>query len=153
MSDGTPTIRTVRAELHDLDALVPLFEEYRAFYGGSGEPERARAFLADRLTRGESVIFLVVIDGSVVGFTQLYPSYSSVSMRRLWILNDLFVAPDRRGSGAGRALLERGERWAAETGSKGLILATQVANTRAQRLYERCGWTRDEEFAHYSRSL
>ena len=153
MSDRAPTIRTIRAELNDLDALVPLFEAYRAFYGQVAEPERARAFLADRLTRGESVIFLAVIDGSVVGFTQLYPSYSSVSMSRLWILNDLFVATDRRGSGAGRALLERGERWAAETGAKGLILATQVTNAGAQRLYERYGWTRDDEFAHYRRFL
>ena len=91
------------------------------------------------------------VDRAVVGFTQLYPSFSSVSMKRLWVLNDLFVTPDARTSGAGRALLERAERWAAETGAKGLTLSTQIANVTAQRLYEACGWTKDDEFVHYHR--
>ena len=144
-------VRTVRAELDDLDALVPLFDGYRRFYGQPSDPDGARAFLAERFKRGESVIFLAVVDGAAVGFTQLYPSFSSVSMKRLWVLNDLFVTPDARKSGAGRALLERAERWAAETGAKGLTLSTQVTNLGAQRLYEACGWTKDDEFLHYHR--
>jgi GNAT superfamily N-acetyltransferase len=144
-------VRTVRAELDDLDAVVPLFDGYRRFYGQRSDPDGARAFLADRLKRGESVIFLAVADGAVVGFTQLYPLFSSVSMKRLWLLNDLFVAPGARTSGAGRALLERAERWAAETGAKGLTLSTQITNLPAQRLYEACGWTKDDEFLHYHR--
>ena len=153
MGVGRPEIRAVRADLDDLDALVPLFDAYRQFYGRPADAEGARTFLADRIKRGESIIFLAVAEGTVVGFTQLYPSFSSVSMQRLWILNDLFVAPDARKSGAGRALLERAERWATETGAKGLILTTQLTNVTAQRLYETCGWTRDDEFFHYSRSL
>ena len=146
-----PEVRTVRAELDDLDALVPLFEGYREFYGQRSDPDGARAFLAERFKRGESVIFLAVVDGAIVGFTQLYPLFSSVSMKRLWLLNDLFVSADARKSGAGRALLERAERWAAETGAKGLTLSTQITNASAQRLYEACGWTRDDEFVHYHR--
>ena len=146
-----PEVRTVRAELDDLDALVPLFDGYREFYGQRSDPDEARAFLAERFTRGESVIFLAVVDGAIVGFTQLYPLFSSVSMKRLWLLNDLFVSADARKSGAGRALLERAERWAAETGAKGLTLSTQITNTTAQRLYEACGWTRDDEFLHFHR--
>jgi GNAT superfamily N-acetyltransferase len=146
-----PEVRTVRAELDDLDALVPLFEGYRRFYRQTSDPVGARAFLADRLKRGESVIFLAVVDGAIVGFTQLYPLFSSVSLKRLWLLNDLFVAPDSRTSGAGRALLERAERWARETGAKGLTLSTEVTNRAAQRLYEACGWTKDDEFVHYHR--
>jgi len=96
-------------------------------------------------------VFLAIVDGAIVGFTQLYPSFSSVSMKRLWVLNDLFVTADARKSGAGRALLERAERWAAETGAKGLTLSTQVTNLTAQRLYEACGWTKDDEFFHYHR--
>ena len=141
----------MRAELDDLDALVPLFDAYRRFYGQTGDLAGARAFLADRFKRGESVIFLAVVDGAIVGFTQLYPTFSSVSMKRLWVLNDLFVAPDARKSGAGRALLERAERWAAETGAKGLTLSTEITNLPAQRLYEACGWTKDDEFIHYHR--
>jgi GNAT superfamily N-acetyltransferase len=144
-------VRTVRAELDDLDALVPLFDGYRRFYGQPPDPDAARTFLADRIKRGESVIFLAVADGEIVGFTQLYPSFSSVSLKRLWVLNDLFVEPDARRSGAGRALLLRAERWATETGAKGLTLSTQITNLSAQRLYESCGWTQDDEFLHYQR--
>lgn len=143
----------MRAELEDLDAVVPLFDGYRVFYGQPSDLDAARTFLADRLKRGESVIFLAVAEGEIVGFTQLYPSYSSVSLKRLWILNDLFVEPDARQSGAGRALVLRAERWATETGAKGLTLSTQVTNLSAQRLYEACGWTADDEFLHYHRFL
>jgi GNAT superfamily N-acetyltransferase len=144
-------IRVIRAELEDLEALVPLFDGYRRFYRQPSDTQGARAFLAERLKRNESVVFAAVQDGALVGFTQLYPLFSSVSMKRLWVLNDLFVASAARRSGAGRALLERAERWAAETGAKGLTLSTEITNLAAQRLYEACGWTKDEEFLHYHR--
>ena len=144
-------IRTVRAGLDDLDALVPLFDGYRQFYRQPSDPDGARAFLAERMKRGESVIFLAIVDGAAVGFTQLYPLFSSVSLKRLWLLNDLFVAPAGRRAGVGRALLDRAERWARETAAKGLTLSTEVTNATAQRLYESCGWTKDAEFVHYHR--
>ena len=144
-------VRTVRASLDDLDALVPLFDGYRQFYRRPSDLAGARTFLAERIQRNESVIFLAVVDGAIAGFTQLYPLFSSVSMQRLWLLNDLFVALEARGSGAGHALLERAERWARETGAKGLTLSTELTNETAQRVYEAAGWTRDEEFLHYHR--
>jgi GNAT superfamily N-acetyltransferase len=144
-------VRTVRAELDDVERIVPLFDAYRRFYRERSDPDGARAFFTDRLTRGESVIFLAIVDGAAAGFTQLYPSFSSVSMQRLWILNDLFVDPSARRAGVARALLERAERWAAETGAKGLTLSTQITNATAQRLYEACGWVRDDEFVNYHR--
>ena len=144
-------VRTVRAELDDLETLVPLFDAYRQFYRRPADPTGARAFLAERLKRDESVIFLAIVDGGPAGFTQLYPSFSSVTMQRLWVLNDLFVAPTARRSGAGRALLDRAERWARETGAKGLTLSTELTNATAQALYESAGWTKDDEFVHYHR--
>jgi GNAT superfamily N-acetyltransferase len=144
-------VRTVRVELEDLEALVPLFDGYRRFYGRPPDLAGARAFLAERIKRNESVIFLAMLDGAAVGFTQLYPSFSSVSMKRLWVLNDLFVAPEARRSGAGRALLERAERWAKETGAKGLTLSTEITNETARRVYEQAGWIKEEEFMHYHR--
>src|SRR5258708_17821567 len=144
-------IGPVRAQLDDLAVLVPLFDGYRQFYEQPSDLAGASAFLADRIKRDESVIFLAVADGAIVGFTQLYPLFSSVSMKRLWLLNDLFVTPEARTSGAGRALLERAERHAAETGAKGLTLSTRNTNLTAQRLYEACGWTKDEQFFHYQR--
>src|SRR2546430_8504474 len=144
-------VRTVRAGLDDLEALVPLFDGYRQFYRQPSDPDGARAFLAERIKRGESVIFVALVDGAAAGFTQLYPLFSSVSMKRLWLLNDLFVAPAGRRAGAGRALLDRAERWARETGAKGLTLSTELTNATSQRLYESAGWTQDDEFVHYHR--
>ena len=144
-------VRTVRAGLDDLEAIVPLFDGYRQFYRQPTDPIGARAFLAERIKRDESVIFLAIVEGAAVGFTQLYPLFSSVSMKRVWVLNDLFVAPSGRQAGAGRALLDRAERWARETGAKGLTLSTEITNVIAQRLYESAGWTKDDEFVHYHR--
>ena len=143
-------IRIVRAGRKELDDLVPLFDGYRQFYGQPSDVAAARAFLDDRIERDESVIFVAYAtpDGPV-GFTQLYRSFSSVSLKALWILNDLFVRTDIRRSGVGRALLERARQHAADTGAKGLILSTAVTNRPAQTLYESCGWKRDDEFLHY----
>ncbi len=138
-----------RAGLGDLDDVAPLFDGYRQFYGQPSDLAAARAFLAERLRRDESVIFVAIADDVTLGFTQLYPSFSSVSVRRLWILNDLFVSPAARRGGVGRRLLERARDWAVETDSKGLTLTTAVTNSAARSLYESCGWRRDDEFAHY----
>jgi GNAT superfamily N-acetyltransferase len=139
-----------RAGLDDLDAAAPLFDTYRQFYGQPSDVAAARAFLAERLRRDESVVFLAVeTGGEAVGFMQLYPSFSSVSLGRLWILNDLFVDPDVRRGGVGRRLLERARDWAVETQARGLVLSTGVTNKTAQSLYESCGWTRDDEFHRY----
>ena len=138
-----------RAGVGDLDDVAPLFDGYRQFYGQPSDLAAARAFLAERLRRHESVIFVAIADDVTLGFTQLYPSFSSVSVRRLWILNDLFVSPAARRGGVGRRLLERARDWAVETDAKGLTLTTAVTNSAARSLYESCGWRRDDEFAHY----
>jgi ribosomal protein S18 acetylase RimI-like enzyme len=96
------------------------------------------------------VIYLAYLSQrEAAGFTQLYPSFSSVSLKPLWILNDLFVRSDIRRGGVGRALLDRARQDAVESGAKGLILSTAVTNKPAQTLYESCGWQRDDEFTHY----
>jgi GNAT superfamily N-acetyltransferase len=141
-----------RATVTDLDDAAPLFDAYRQFYGQRSDVPAARAFLDERLRRDESVIFLALAGddgGDALGFTQLYPSFSSVSLKRIWVLNDLFVGPDVRRGGVGRRLLERAREWAIETEAKGLVLATAVTNSTAQALYESCGWRRDDEFQHY----
>jgi len=143
-------LRIVRAERKDLDDLVPLFDGYRQFYGQRSDLAAARAFLDDRIERDESVIYLAYPKpGEAAGFTQLYPSFSSVSLKPLWILNDLYVRSDVRRGGIGRALLERARQHAVETGAKGLVLSTGVTNKAAQTLYESCGWQRDDEFLQY----
>ena len=136
---------TVReAGLADVDQLAPLFDGYRRFYRQPSDPEGARRFLAERLEARESRVFVAETpEGRAVGFVQLFPSFSSVSMKRLWILNDLYVAPDARRDGVARALMERARQLAVETGAKGLILETESHNAPAKTLYEDLGWALD----------
>ena len=143
----------VRASLEHLEIAAPPFDEYRQFYGQPSDPEGAQDFLSERMAREESVLFLAVDETRGLGFTQLYPSFSSVSMRRLWILNDLFVEPGERGRGVGAALLEQAARLAVETQAKRLVLATATDNVPTQRLYEKMGWEKDTAFYHYSLSV
>src|SRR5690242_5552272 len=116
----TPSVEVIQATLQHLEMVVPLFDGYRQFYKQSSDLAGARNFLQARLMQGDSVIFLALLDGAAVGFTQLYPSFSSVSMKRLWILNDLFVAETARKHGIASALLQKAQQHAAETGAKGL---------------------------------
>src|SRR5690349_9719220 len=128
------------ASLDDLVAVADLFDGYRRFYEQPSDLDGARRFLRARMEARESVIFVAEQEGRLVGFTQLYPSFSSASMRRLWILNDLFVAPEQRRSGVGGALMAAAEAFARSDGAKGLALATQKTNARAKALYESRGW-------------
>ena len=142
MSEATVIVR--EAGLEDVDRLAPLFDGYRQFYRQHADLEGARRFLAERLGAGESRVFVAeTADGWPLGFVQLFPSFSSVSMKRLWILNDLFVAPDARRSGVARVLMDRAREFAVETGAKGLILETESHNAPAKRLYEDLGWALD----------
>lgn len=154
MNTPVTPIVIVRATIEDAPLIAPLFDGYRQFYKQPSNLEGARHFLTERLEENSSVIFLALQtdekgEQQPCGFTQLYPSFSSVSMKRLWILNDLFVAPEARRSGAGRALLEHARTFAAETQAEGLTLSTAIANYTAQALYESAGWKRDEEFYAY----
>lgn len=143
------SITVVRAYPAHVDRVAPLFDGYRQFYGQASDLEAGRTFVLERLKRNESVIFLALDGEEGVGFTQLFPAFSSVSMKRLWILNDLFVSPAARRRGVARALLEQARQFAIETQAKGLVLETALDNP-ARYVYESLGWQRDTEFYHYS---
>jgi GNAT superfamily N-acetyltransferase len=140
----------VAAGMDDLDALAPLFDGYRQFYGKPGDLAGAREFLAQRLAAAESTILLAWRDGTAAGFVQLYPIFSSVSMRRAWLLNDLFVRPEARRTGIAQALLDAAVAHARRTNAVWLMLQTAADNAPAQRLYERAGWQRDSAFWTYT---
>ena len=144
----------VRAKLEHAELVIPLFDAYRRFYKQSADLPGARHFLTERLQKEQSVIFLAFEEENGrrqgIGFTQLYPSFSSTSMRRLWILNDLFVSPSARKKGIGEALMERARQWALETGAEGLTLETAIDNHTAQRLYEKLGYKKDEVYFRYN---
>ncbi|MGH8184111.1 MAG: GNAT family N-acetyltransferase [Rhodanobacteraceae bacterium] len=148
-------ITTPRATLADLDALSKLFDAYRVFYRQASDLTEARTFLQQRLQHDESVIFIAcaAATAEAIGFTQLYPSFSSVSARRIWILNDLFVAPQARQRGVAHALMARARAFAIETGGLRLVLETAEDNAPAQALYVSLGYVHETGTRHYALEL
>jgi ribosomal protein S18 acetylase RimI-like enzyme len=144
-----PVIIVRRATERDVDLVAPLFDAYRQFYDQAADINRARSFLSERLAREESIVLVAVKADSVVGFTQLYPSFSSTSAARTCILNDLYVAPEHRRSGVARLLLNEAARFARTVGAIELSLSTAHSNTAAQKLYESLGWVLDEKYRSY----
>ncbi len=149
-----PTVFIRRAEATESDVALaaPLFDAYRQFYDQPSDLALAREFLADRLWAEDSVVLLAFERPGApvaIGLAQLYPSWSSVAARPIWILNDLFVAPEARGRGVGHALLERCRQLAVETGAQRLALETLAGNTDAQRLYESLGWRCENETTRF----
>lgn len=153
MSDPS-TIQIRQATAADVDALTPLFDQYRQFYGQPSDTALARAFLAERLKNRQSIVFIAVAPtGEAVGFTQLYPSFSSVSAARIFVLNDLFVIPAARRSGVAGGLLESAGNYARSVGAVRLSLTTAVDNIAAQSLYLSRGWQPDKQFVGFDLSL
>jgi ribosomal protein S18 acetylase RimI-like enzyme len=143
-----------QAKIEDLEIVASLFDQYRQFYQLASNLDQAQAFLKDRIKKNESVIFLAMTEtNEAAGFIQLYPSFSSLSMKSQWILNDLFVVPKFRRQEIGIELIKACEAFALETGSKGLTLMTAVDNTSAQGLYERLGWKRVSEYFTYNKNF
>ena len=134
----------VRATMNELEDVTVLFDEYRQFYGSESDVGSAKAFLQLRMTLNESIIFLAVHDGKAVGFTQLYPTFSSVALQRAFILNDLFVIEDARGLGAGKALTEKVFHYCQQQHARYVTLQTAPDNVNARGLYEQLGMEQDE---------
>lgn len=142
------------ASLEDLEALAPLFDAYRQFYDQPADLALARAYLGERIARGECVVYVALgEDASIVGFTLLYPTFTSVGAARIFVLSDLFVTPPARGTRAGVALLEAAKAHAKAAGALRLSLRTAHDNLRAQRVYERNGWLREQRFRQYDFAL
>jgi GNAT superfamily N-acetyltransferase len=145
-----PLPRTRLASLADLDALAALLDAYRQFYEQPADLARARAYLGERMARGECVVYAAIgARGDIVGFTLLYPTFTSVGTARIFVLNDLFVTPAARGTRASVALLEAAKEHARAAGALRLSLRTAHDNLRAQGVYERNGWKRDQRFFTY----
>jgi len=130
----------------DVDSVAPMYDSYRAFYRAEPDPEGSRRFLRERLSRGESIVLVARSRGEPVGFLQIYPSFSSVAMRPILVVNDLFVRPEARRRGVGFLLLEEAKRQARDRGAVRLSLSTQVTNEAAQALYRANGWVRQDDF-------
>lgn len=146
---NTVTVR--QAVLADIETLTELFNQYRQFQGKPTDASACRAFLLDRFNHAESAVFLGSLAGQPVGFAQLYPSFSSTALARVFILNDLFVAKAGRRTGVASALLAAVEEYAWSFGACRVSLNVAQVNVSAQELYGAAGWVRDSEFFMYHR--
>jgi ribosomal protein S18 acetylase RimI-like enzyme len=133
----------VQATANDLDVLTELFDLYRIFYQQPSDLDGARSFLNNRLCNEESIVFIAFDDNEAIGFVQLYPSFSSVSMKPTWVLNDLYVKETGRGKGFGEKLIREAIAFAEVAGAKGVLLETGKENVTAQRLYEKIGFVQE----------
>lgn len=149
--DGvTMSFEIRQATIEDLNEIAKLFNEYRVFYQQVSDYGLAKSFISERINNNESVIFIAEnSDGKCLGFSQLYPTFSSVSVCRSFVLNDLFVAPDSRCIGVAKSLLNTAKKFATDSGANGLALATSKDNVNAQALYESLGYVRDTEYYSY----
>jgi GNAT superfamily N-acetyltransferase len=145
------SIRVRQAVFADLAELARLFDDYRRFQGKASDLPAAMAFLQERFNHGESVVYMAHEAGAPMGFAQLYPSFSSTALKRVFILNDLFVADGGRRKGVASMLLAAVEAHAFALGACRLSLNVARNNPQAQALYEARGWTRDAEHHMYHR--
>lgn len=143
----------VKATATHTAAIAALFNAYRVWYNQPHDPDGALQFIDERLRNNDSIIYAAVENGKMIGFTQLYPLFSSVKMKKGWLLNDLFVHPDHRNLGAGGALLNAARELGVTTGAGWIMLQTDIINTGAQALYERAGFEKDEMCFYYYQYL
>lgn len=134
----------IKAHIEHLDYLIPLFDSYRIFYRQQSNKKAAREFLFERLKNKDAVIFIAFEDSIAIGFTQLYPLFSSVSMEPIYLLNDLYVDASFRNQGVGEALINRSKTHCEETDVKGMAIQTELTN-QAQHLYERLEFIKDPD--------
>jgi GNAT superfamily N-acetyltransferase len=124
-----------KAKESDVGELSNLFNFYRIFYNKNSDIETAKSFLSERIQEKESVIFIATIENKIVGFTQLYPLFSSLSMKRSWLLNDLYILEEYRGKGISKQLINSAKQLAKETNAAGIMLETEKTNTVGNKLY------------------
>ncbi|HEX8609936.1 MAG TPA: GNAT family N-acetyltransferase [Telluria sp.] len=147
-------ITTRLATLADIDLLAALFDAYRQFYELAPDLALSRQYILDRMLGNESVLIVAEDeDGAPAGFCQMYPTFCSLAAAPIYALYDLFVLPEARQLGAGRALMLAAEAHAFRNGAVRLDLTTAKTNLPAQSLYGALGWKRDDIFYAYSKTL
>ncbi|WP_411768892.1 GNAT family N-acetyltransferase [Winogradskyella sp. A3E31] len=134
----------IKATIEHLNDITPLFDGYRKFYKQDSDIDGAKAFLKERILKEDSVIFIAYKNNEAIGFTQLYPLFSSVSMEPVYLLNDLFVKNNYRSQGIGEALINEAKKLCVTENQKGLAIQTAFDNP-AQDLYERLGFVKDTD--------
>ncbi len=129
-------MKVIHADSSHIDQVVELFDAYRVWYRMPSDKVMAKSFLLERMETKESVIYVCENkEQQLIGFTQLYPIFSSTRMKRMWLLNDLFVHPDFRGEGVSRMLIQKAKELAKSNNACGILLETEKSNDIGNKLY------------------
>lgn len=145
------SIESIRTStISDLEQLSELFNLYRIFYGKDDDIATATVFINERIKQEDSVIIVAeTIDGQLVGFTQLYPIFSSVSAKKAWVLNDLFILENFRKQCVATELILKSIELGKNSNAAWISLQTASDNYNAQALYEKIGFTKDNHYLDY----
>jgi len=139
-----------KANISDLEPLSELFDGYRVFYRKESDVLAASKFIKERLENEDSKIYVSETGaGRLTGFVQLYPLFSSTRMKRLWLLNDLYVNPEFRSRGVSVKLIERAKQLVMDSNACGMFLETEKSNVIGNNLYPRTGFHLNEESNYY----
>lgn len=138
-----------QATIHDLPKIVPIFHSYREYFKQQRDPIKVESFLFEKFEHLESVILIAEQQSEVIGFAQLYPIFSSLTLQRVWLLNDFYIAEEFRNCGVGKQLFAKVKEFAMLTKSKGIELSVEHTNKKAWEFWERQGFNIDEEFRYY----
>lgn len=142
-----------QAVIQDLPNIVPIFDAYREYFGQQKNPEEAEKFLFEKFEHLESVIFIVEQKSDVIGFAQLYPVFSSLSLKRVWLLNDFFIKGEYRNRGVGKELFAKVREFSKLTKAKGIELSVEHSNQKAWQFWEGQGFKIEDEFRYYHYKL
>jgi len=153
-------IQIKQIDFNETELVFELFNKYRIFYNQVSDLNLAKKYIQERLNKNESIIFIALLETDSlkipIGFTQLYPNYSSIRAVKNWTLNDLYVEQEYRKIGVGELLINKVIDFAEKNEAKKIELSTGVGNKTAQSLYEKIGFERqqpDEEYYTYTLTL
>ena len=143
-----------KAKNQDLDYLSELFDKYRVFYSKETDIESAKSFLSERISNNDSEIFVAEsTENKLLGFVQLYPLFSSTRMKKLWLLNDLFVNSDNRGKGISVGLINKAKELVKQSNACGMFLETEKSNSIGNNLYPKTGFELNKGSNFYEWSI
>lgn len=143
MNTNQNTIEINSATKESIPAITMLFNDYRMFYKKENDIDSAKKFILDRFNNKDSFIFSASYNNKIVGFTQVYPTFSSLQMKKIYVLNDLYISKEYRSLGIGRRLIEHVKEIAKKNDINTIVLETASDNIKAKALYESLGFDKE----------
>ncbi|PNZ39544.1 GNAT family N-acetyltransferase [Mammaliicoccus vitulinus] len=142
-----------RLQVNEVNKIIPIFNEYRVYFGEQSDIDAAERFLYENLSSDNAVIFIAEDNDDVIGFIQLYTMLSSMKMSELLIINDLYLTAKARGQRIGEKLMHQVFKYGKENGYETIYLETEKSNIGGNRLYTKLGMQIDDEHNYYSKPL